>query len=166
MSILDLTEDSERLGQAFEILKKLHRTKAGQELIHTEKCLTTKDGYDFACPICGATIEWDGAVNLPETKTKSQCQACGKQFKKESLKEKILGSVIGTNLYAATVCPTCYDSKAVMKVNHKRQLKAEVAFCDNCKEVFDADTRAELDKLIDAHPHEDFKILQQNKESR
>lgn len=165
MSILDLTDEGERQEQAFEILKKIHKSKAGQEMIHTEKCLTNKEGYDFPCPICGATVEYDGSVNLPETKTKAQCQACDKQVKKESLKEKILGSVVGKTLYAVLLCPKCYESDEVMKVNHKRELKAEVALCDTCKKILDADTREELRQLIDAHEHDSCKILQQSKEN-
>ena len=161
-------ELEERQEQALEILKTIHKTKAGQELIHTEKCLTNKEGYDFACPVCGATVEFDGTVNLPETKTKAQCQACNKQVKKESLKEKILFGIIGT-AYAAWLCPKCYDSNQVVKVNHKRQLKKEFAYCDDCKQVFDADTRQELDKLTDAHHenagHAKYQVLQQNKEN-
>lgn len=165
MAIIDFTEEGEKRTQAFFILKTLHKTKAGQELIHTEKCLTDKEGYDFPCPICGATMEYDGTVNLPETKTKAQCQACNKQVKKDTLKEKILFGIMG-GAFAVWLCQTCFDNDKIVKVNHKRQLKAEVAFCDTCKKVFDADTRKELDALMEAHEHDDFKVLQQSKEQK
>lgn len=160
MSILDLTDIGERQEQAFDILKKIHKSKAGQAMIHTEKCLTNSEGYDFACPICGATVEYDGTVNLPETKTKAQCQACGKQVKKEDLKEKILGGVASSTLYAVSLCSACRTNTKVLKVNHKRELLPEVAICDDCGVIFDSNTKDGLQALIDEHPHDNFKILQ------
>ena len=53
MSILDFSEEAEKQSQVVYILKKLHRTKLGKQLIHSEKCLTDPDGYEFPCPLCG-----------------------------------------------------------------------------------------------------------------
>ena len=66
MAIFDFTEEAELQGQAVEILKKIHKTKAGKAMIHTERCLTDSDGYPFACPLCGAEVDYAGRVTVPE----------------------------------------------------------------------------------------------------
>lgn len=64
--IIDFTEEGEKQGQALEILRKIHRTKAGKEMIHTTKMLTDSEGYDFPCPLCGAEVTWDDRVVLAQ----------------------------------------------------------------------------------------------------
>lgn len=160
MSYLD---EDERNEWAFAALKNIHKSAAGKSLIHAEKVLINKEGYDFPCPICGATVDYSGGVHLLDTRAKASCAACLKQVKRELLKEKLLASVIRDKFFAAVLCPECFNSDKMLQIRgSKRELKAFCGTCDECNGIFEADTLEEIKRLMQEHPeHGTFKIYQE-----